>query len=354
MIEKQKSVASMFKPYEEISSYEAKQKAPDQSIHNAIVDLGVQFNNNKIIGANARCIALLDAMKKLINDFETPQSQVMSRTLEKHIDKNITFLKKFKSFNEGMDSAVKFVMLLLTYLPPDISDKKAAAWMSEKIDEFIDQKIIRADEEIMALGEELIKADDVIMTYARSSLIEKLLIESYTPKKNFSIIVVDNPPYNEGKAVVEKLANNDIKATYTLLNGAPYFMKRVTKVFVGCSTMLSNGSAFARAGTAMLACISKNYSIPFYVFCESYKFSENTMLDSLAGNEADNPKMLVKKDVPRGVVPLNLRYDLTPKDNINMIVTELGPMPPTSVPVIIREFKKTNYLGKIVGPKADK
>eukprot|EP00331_Platyophrya_macrostoma_P017677 CAMPEP_0176465978 /NCGR_PEP_ID=MMETSP0127-20121128/37614_1 /TAXON_ID=938130 /ORGANISM="Platyophrya macrostoma, Strain WH" /LENGTH=252 /DNA_ID=CAMNT_0017859049 /DNA_START=19 /DNA_END=774 /DNA_ORIENTATION=+ len=252
MIEKQKSVASMFKPYEEISSYEAKQKAPDQSIHNAIVDLGVQFNNNKIIGANARCIALLDAMKKLINDFETPQSQVMSRTLEKHIDKNITFLKKFKSFNEGMDSAVKFVMLLLTYLPPDISDKKAAAWMSEKIDEFIDQKIIRADEEIMALGEELIKADDVIkiradeeimalgeelikaddviMTYARSSLIEKLLIESYTPKKNFSIIVVDNPPYNEGKAVVEKLANNDIKATYTLLNGAPYFMKRVTKV----------------------------------------------------------------------------------------------------------------------------
>lgn len=68
------------------------------------------------------------------------------------------------------------------------------------------------------------------MTYGRSSLIERLLIEAYSPKKSFSIIVVDNPPYNEGKGLVEKLAENDIKATYTLLNGAPYFMKRVTKV----------------------------------------------------------------------------------------------------------------------------
>jgi translation initiation factor eIF-2B subunit delta len=34
---------------------------------------------------------------------------------------------------------------------------------------------------------------------------------------------------------------------------------------------------------------------------------------------------------------LNLVYDLTPMDFISMVVTEVGVIPPTSVPVIIRE-----------------
>ena len=34
--------------------------------------------------------------------------------------------------------------------------------------------------------------------------------------------------------------------------------------------------------------------------------------------------------------PINLRYDLTPCDYIDMVVTELGPLPPTSVPHYIR------------------
>lgn len=48
--------------------------------------------------------------------------------------------------------------------------------------------------------------------------------------------------------------------------------------------------------------------------------------------------------------PINLRYDLTPCDYIDMVVTELGPLPPTSVPHIIREFLKHDYIGKIELP----
>lgn len=47
------------------------------------------------------------------------------------------------------------------------------------------------------------------------------------------------------------------------------------------------------------------------------------MLDSLAANEPDNPKMLVKQELPKQLIPLNLRYDLTPKDNINMVTKNL-------------------------------
>jgi len=37
---------------------------------------------------------------------------------------------------------------------------------------------------------------------------------------------------------------------------------------------------------------------------------------------------------------LNLVYDLTPIDLITLVVTELGHLPPTSVPVVIREYRK--------------
>ena len=49
--------------------------------------------------------------------------------------------------------------------------------------------------------------------------------------------------------------------------------------------MLTNGSCVSKVGTGMLGCISKSYRVPFIVFCESYKFSERSQLDSISRNE---------------------------------------------------------------------
>ena len=38
---------------------------------------------------------------------------------------------------------------------------------------------------------------------------------------------------------------------------------------------------------------------------------------------------------------VNILYDLTPPEYINKIITELGALPPSSVPVILREYKNT-------------
>lgn len=37
---------------------------------------------------------------------------------------------------------------------------------------------------------------------------------------------------------------------------------------------------------------------------------------------------------------VNLMYDAMPMEYITMIITEFGMIPPTSVPVIIREYRK--------------
>jgi translation initiation factor 2B subunit (eIF-2B alpha/beta/delta family) len=37
---------------------------------------------------------------------------------------------------------------------------------------------------------------------------------------------------------------------------------------------------------------------------------------------------------------LNLTYDVTPCELVSMVITEVGMIPPTSIPVIIREYRQ--------------
>ena len=39
---------------------------------------------------------------------------------------------------------------------------------------------------------------------------------------------------------------------------------------------------------------------------------------------------------------LNLKYDAMPAEYVTVVVTEFGMIPPTSVPVILREYSESN------------
>lgn len=95
-----------------------------------------------------------------------------------------------------------------------------------------------------------------------------------------------------------------------------------------------------------LACVCNSYKIPFHVFCESFKFSENCQIDSLSMNELTEDAFAASGNYKQ----LSLMYDVTQSHHINMVVTEIGLIPPTSVKAVIREFLKYNYVDKIELP----
>jgi translation initiation factor eIF-2B subunit delta len=82
---------------------------------------------------------------------------------------------------------------------------------------------------------------------------------------------------------------------------------------------------------------------PVIVLCETIKFTERVALDSIVHNEIAPADELV---IPGGPLEkwedmkklqlCNPMYDVTPADYIQMIVTESGNVPPTSVPVLHR------------------
>eukprot|EP01017_Pseudomicrothorax_dubius_P004490 TRINITY_DN10914_c0_g1_i2.p1 TRINITY_DN10914_c0_g1~~TRINITY_DN10914_c0_g1_i2.p1 ORF type:complete len:307 (-),score=52.13 TRINITY_DN10914_c0_g1_i2:50-970(-) len=301
-------------------------------MHPDIICLGHKLRNNQITGTNARCFAILITLRKIIEEYRG-SPETINKNISVLLDEVRAYLRTARKLGSGVESYLDNLKLSIFNSNRDIGlglTKK----LSDDIGDFIDQKIRKADDLIIKNGLELINDDDVILTFGRSYVVERLLREC---KKKFHLIIVDNPPYYEGRQMALRLARQ-IPITYTCISGVAYFMRKVQKVFLGASSMLSNGALISRVGTAMISCIAHMYRKPVLVFCETYKFSEKTQLDSLSENELADPQALLEPGDK--TTAINLRYDLTPRNYINMVITETGLIPPTSIPVMLRELTR--------------
>lgn len=90
---------------------------------------------------------------------------------------------------------------------------------------------------------------------------------------------------HEGKNLLRSLLAADIPCTYVLLASIGSVLSSVSLTLLGAAAMLSNGAMFSRAGSATVAMMSKGAGVPVVCCCETYKFSDRIMLDSIVGNE---------------------------------------------------------------------
>jgi translation initiation factor eIF-2B subunit delta len=88
-----------------------------------------------------------------------------------------------------------------------------------------------------------------------------------------------------GKKLLSVLSSAGIPCSYLLLPAIGSVITEVSTVFVGAHSLHSNGAVFSRAGTALVAMMAKQHSVPVVVCCETYKYSEGVQLDSFTKNE---------------------------------------------------------------------
>ena len=245
-----------------------------------------------------------------------------------------------------MGNAIRWLKVEISEVDINTPESIAKADLCSAINLFIRERITVAGEVIAASAAEQIKDGDVIVTYAKSSIVQSTLAEAFRQGKCFRVIVVDSRPLFEGKNLARALANLGIEVQYCLTHGIDQVIKSATKVFLGAHAMMSNGRLYSRIGTALVAMSANEMGIPVIVCCESVKFTDRVALDSFVHNEIAPPEELVlQRDTPSGLakwkdVPnlqvLNLLYDLTPAEYITMVITEYGSLPPSSVPVVHR------------------
>ncbi|KAI1611068.1 translation initiation factor eIF-2B delta subunit [Exophiala viscosa] len=355
-----------------------------REIHPAVLSLGLQLRDYVICGGNARCVATLLAFKKVIQTYTTPPGVALSRHLLTHLNHQIAYLRNARPLSTSQGNSIRWLKNLISTQPVDATDSEAKKTLCAEIDRFIRERITLADEVIAREAGSRIDNGDVILTYAKSSVVEKTLIAAHRQGKTFKVIIVDSRPMFEGKNHATSLIRAGLQVQYALLSGLADIVDQgsVTKCFLGASAMLGNGTLLSRVGSAMVAMMAKecsknkSRSVPVIVLCETVKFTAKAALDSIIMNEVGDADALVEvaevdvftstttKQDPKqsgkkpkdkddgddedkvegkglagwrdqqGLFLLNLMYDVTPAEFIDAVVCELGSLPPMAVPVV--------------------
>uniref|UniRef100_A0A8B9TK93 Translation initiation factor eIF2B subunit delta n=1 Tax=Anas platyrhynchos TaxID=8839 RepID=A0A8B9TK93_ANAPL len=305
---------------------------PSTVIHPAVVRLGLQYSQ---------------VFKQLIRDYSTPPNEELSRDLVAKLKPHISFLNQCRPLSVSMGNAIKFLKKEISCLPDTLREEEAKEKLQSTIDNYLREKIVLAAEAISKSAFEKINDRDVILVYGCSSLVNRTLCDAHMQKgRAFRVIVVDSRPRLEGRETLRRLVRKGIHCTYVMINAISYVLPEVSKVLLGAHALLANGSVMSRVGTSQIALVSKAYNVPVLVCCETYKFCERVQTDSFVSNELDDPDDLIvlrKGQAQLGgwsenksLRLLNLVYDVTPPDLVDLVITDLGMIPCTSVPVVLR------------------
>lgn len=319
----------------------------------------------------------------------------LARHLTTHLSHQITYLSTCRPLSISQGNAIRALKLFISRIDPSVPEAAAKASLCEFIDNFIREKITVADQVIATSAAQKIQDGDVIVTFAGSSIVKQTLLTAHKQGKKFRVSIIDSRPLFEGKNLARALANAGLEVQYTLIHGISHAIKDATKVFLGAHAMTSNGRLYSRVGTALVAMSAKERSggveVPVIVCCETVKFTDRVALDSIVVNEiadadelvATNPRQQVTglpdpaaastestqggkgssgkgqsggnaeagaasslskpsssplkdwRDTPN-LQLLNIMYDVTPADYVDMVVTEMGSLPPSAVPIVHR------------------
>ncbi|XP_047022058.1 translation initiation factor eIF-2B subunit delta isoform X1 [Helicoverpa zea] len=338
--------------YKEHDKESLKSIAINSNLHPAIVKLGVQLASRVVSGSNARCVALLDALKKMVRDYTLPAKTEFARGLESHLATSLDFLWAMRPPSASQTNAVKFFRYHLTQLPNNVDEFDAKKTLQEEIDRYIREQIEMAGEAISIAVRNKISDGDNILTYGCSSLIERILRDAWTAGLKFRTVVVGNRVQTSATQMLRRLVAHGLPCTYVDITALGFVMNKINKVILGAGGLLVNGSVLGAAGTAQVALAAREQNVPVLVACETHKFSQRVQTDAFVYNEIGDPDDLIDKSDENSplkdwrsnpnLTPLNLTYDVTPPSLVTAVVTELAILPCTSAPVVLR-FKLSEY-----------
>lgn len=332
---------------------------PDENIHWAFEAFRKSVKNGNERESNGLCKEMLSAFRHFFLEYTNSGGRADRKDLEKKLEGLSTYLKSSRIITLGMETAIQYLKHRAMQIEPNIEVSKIREIMCEHIDQFINEKIEVPSSMIASSCANIIKSSDVVLVYGYSVTVTKALIEAASTGKVFRVIVVDSRTQLDGKKTLGLLAKAKIHCTYILISNVSYHMSEVSRVILGAEGIFNNCCLLNTVGTALICCIANAFRKPVLVCIESYKMSEKVQMDSLCDNVLYDGNMLtdtamyegdtrisssLKDFVSAKLLRLNLKYDVTPPKYIDMLITDFGPIPVSSVPVVLREFRTDNEI----------
>jgi ribose 1,5-bisphosphate isomerase len=179
------------------------------------------------------------------------------------------------------------------------------------------------------------------MTHCNSSAAISILAEAHAQGKDINLIATESRPRRQGLLTIKQLDKLGISATLIVDSAVRFFMKDVDLVIMGADAVTVNGSVINKIGTSQLALAAHEARTNVIIAAETYKFSPRSILGELVEIEERTSDEVIsreKLDEFSNVRVRNPAFDVTPREYIDLICTEVGAFPPEMAYIIIKDF----------------
>ncbi|OYT53852.1 MAG: ribose 1,5-bisphosphate isomerase [Candidatus Altiarchaeales archaeon ex4484_2] len=245
-------------------------------------------------------------------------------------------LKSARPTAVSLPNSVDYI-LYLAEKNSHLGDEEFRKQLLDDIGRFI-QEMENSLDEIAEIGSNIIRDDDVLLTHCNSDTVIEILKRAHSKGKKFTVYATETRPRMQGHITTGELLDAGIPVTLIVDSAACITMetKKVDKVLVGADTVCVDGDVVNKIGTSQVALCARKHGIDFIVAVESIKFSPQSMMGSIVKIEERNPDE-VWRDRPSILGVYNPAFDITDASMVDIVVTELGIMPPEAVYQVVKE-----------------
>jgi ribose 1,5-bisphosphate isomerase len=224
---------------------------------------------------------------------------------------------------------------VLQYSGETLEEKKEN--LIERADEFI-RWVDAAKLEIGKIGVRRIKHGSTILTHCNSSAALSVIKEAHRAGKDIDVFATESRPRLQGHLTVRELREEGIPVTLIVDSAVRYFMREIDYVIVGADAITVNGALINKIGTSQIALAANEFRVPFMVAAETYKFSPKTLAgETVVIEERSAGEVAHDELISIGVRVRNPAFDITPRRYIDLIITEIGAIPPEMAYLVIKE-----------------
>ncbi|MFL0796557.1 MAG: hypothetical protein K6L73_03580 [Cellvibrionaceae bacterium] len=197
---------------------------------------------------------------------------------------------------------------------------------AQQLSKALHDENLKAIASIAEFAVDTLKSCHTIMTHSHCPAV------FYTFKKlkdhNVEVITTESRPGMEGLHLAKQLGKMGIHTHYITDAQMGLFAPKADAIVVGADSILDDGSAISKSGSYLLALAAAQARVPYYVCCESFKFSDTSTETARLEN-----RNTAELNVPHS--PLlqahNIFFDVTPHNLITAYITETGLISPLNL-----------------------
>lgn len=313
--------------------------------HPAIDTVTDRIVRDLIGGAVDTAREVMDVIAKVAADSEASTLAELYADLDKAA---YSVMKICPSFAPPINVLHMMMSTIENDLECDVTVPEAKKHLEETQRAF-HQFIENALDKIAMIGAELIKDGDRVFMFSMTSSVWKVLRNAKEKGKDFTVLVTEARPANEGLWTVDEMHRSGIPVEVSIDACIAELVASSDIAFAGVDAVGADGSVFNKAGTYLVALAARENGVPFYFVSDTLKFDTATLLGLPYRNEeVHSHEVLGDRGYPSGVKVTGNLFDATPPHLVKAIVTELGLIHPSACVNVMWKMKLSKRISELI------